>query len=80
MTSIEKAGELVDKFWKVKGIDLPQAYRCALICIEEIKSMAVWVSKECQEKEGFNPDCTEEFWIEAQTMLEEEYRNNIKDR
>ncbi len=30
----------------------------------------MWVAKECAEKEGFSPECTEEFWDEVEIELD----------
>ena len=39
------------------------------MCIKEIQNMGMWVSKECQEKERFTPECTEEYWAEVEKEL-----------
>ena len=60
----EIAGDLgfqFDRATKLKNMKM-----CAMITVNEIREMATWVSKECQEKEGFNPESTEEFWDDVE--------------
>lgn len=77
MTEKEKAEELTSKFDALvdseiagdlgfqfdRTTKLRNMKKCALIVVDEINNMTTWVSKKCQEKEGYDPDCTEEFWI-----------------
>lgn len=71
ITAVEKAHELRRKFYKgVKVTDWSQAKDCALICVDEIEGVGCWVAKELAEKYGWGPECTEEFWKDVRTEIE----------
>lgn len=79
MTPKEKAKELVDKMLdklynggslSFKHILQRYAKQCALIAVDEVLSTGCWVSKECAEKEGFEPECTEEYWEKVKLEIE----------
>ena len=80
MTPLEKAKELLDKMNNqvIKPKDWQKASdyakfdlkRKVSIVIDEIENVGCWVSKECAEKEGFEPESTEEFWQDVRLELE----------
>ena len=55
MKAIDKAWELVNKYWLQLGVDEQTAARAALIAVDEILN---------------EPDCSEAFWEDVKRELE----------
>ena len=55
MVAIDKAWELLNKYWLYAAVDEQTAIRCALIAVDEILN---------------EPDCSDAFWSDVKQELE----------
>ena len=55
MVAIDKAWELINKYWLYASVDEETAIKCALIAVDEILN---------------EPDCSEAFWSDVKQELE----------
>ena len=55
MVAIDKAWELINKYWLHASVDEETAIKCALIAVDEILN---------------EPDCSEAFWSDVKQELE----------